>query len=69
MILTTITGLHYPDQIDQTRADRHYKVVGVHSVIENGRCVKTIYTVKNEDGRYRDMTDTELYEFFKDQTE
>lgn len=65
MILTSKTGLHYPDGINQEKNGKTYKIIGVQSVISNGRCIKTIYTVKNEDGRYRDMTDTELYEFFK----
>lgn len=65
MILTSKTGLHYPDGINQEKNGKTYKIIGVQSVIENGRCIKTIYTVKNDDGRYRDMTDTELYEFFK----
>lgn len=65
MILTGKTGLHYPDGINQEKNGKTYKIIGVQSVIENGRCINTIYTVKNEDGRYRDMTDTELYEFFK----
>lgn len=65
MILTSKTGLHYPDGINQDKNGKTYKIIGVQSVISNGRCIKTIYTVKNDDGRYRDMTDTELYEFFK----
>jgi hypothetical protein len=61
MILTTKTGLHYPDQIDQYKGGKLYRVIGARTA-ESGQ---TYYTVKNEAGQFKDMTPEQLKEFFE----
>lgn len=68
MILTSKTGLHYPDGLTQTKDGKTYQIIGVQSVIKNGRCIDTIYTLKNEQGEYKDFTDQGLFHFFKTTT-
>lgn len=64
MILTTATGLHYPDSINQERGGRKYKIVETNIIMDGNCAVGTIYVVKNDRGEYREMTPEILKKFF-----
>lgn len=61
MILTSKTGLHYPDKMEQYKDLKLYLVVGARTA-ENGA---TIYTLKNEAGQYKDLSSEKLKQFFE----
>lgn len=63
MILTSPKGFHYPDRSQQIKQGRVYTVVGSRTI---GKV--TYYSVKNDRGEFKDMTDKELFNFFTDQT-
>lgn len=65
MILSTPTGLHYPDKIEQVKNGRTYKIVETNLIMDGQNCVGTIYVVKNERGEYREMTPEILKKFFE----
>lgn len=61
MILTSKTGLHYPDKMEQYKDLKLYLVVGARTA-DNG---VTIYTIKNEAGQYKDLSSDQLKHFFE----
>lgn len=63
MIHKSTTGLHYPDKIEQVKDGKIYKIIEARTEQR-----ATFYTVKNDRGQYKEMTDKQLYEFFKTQT-
>lgn len=64
MILTTPTGLHYPDSIHQVRGEREYRITGTELIMDGLKCVDTLYIVKNPRGEFREMTGNVLFNFF-----
>lgn len=61
MILTSKTGLHYPDKMEQYKDLKLYLVVGTRTADNEA----TIYTLKNEAGQYKDLSSDQLKQFFE----
>jgi len=64
MILTTPTGLHYPDHRKQEKQGREYLICETKLIMDGQKQVGTIYVVKNDKGEYREMTPEMLKQFF-----
>jgi hypothetical protein len=64
MILTSPSGLHYPDHRIQVRDGKEYLICETVAIMDGRKSVGTLYIVKNDKNEYREMTPEMLYKFF-----